>query len=64
MTLALDSLEAAITTIQQARRDVQWISADNPVWLTLWHAERYVTQEFKREFNSYFKQEDIDECKS
>ena len=58
MTLALDSLEQAITVIQRARRDVAWLSHENPVWLTLWHSEQYIAGEFKREFNEYFKSSD------
>lgn len=64
MTLQLDSLEQAITTIQRARRDVAWVSHENPVWLTLWHCEQYLAREFKEEFNEYFKQEGDSECKS
>lgn len=62
MTLVLDALEQAISHVQRARHEVQWISADNPVWLTIWHAEQYLAQQFKEEFNDYFKTEEEDEC--
>jgi hypothetical protein len=58
MTLILESLEDAITTIQSARRAVAWLSADNPVWLTLHHAEQYLAGEFKEEFNHHFNYEE------
>lgn len=51
MTLALDALEDAVLLIQKARRSIRWIDHENPVWLTLHHAERYVAQQFKAEFN-------------
>lgn len=54
MTQQLDALEQAITTLQSARRDVKWISEDNPVWLMLWHAERHLSKQFKTEFREYF----------
>ena len=58
MTLILDSLEQSITTLQRARHAVSWVSHENPVWLTLWHAETYLAQQFKEEFREYFKTND------
>jgi hypothetical protein len=55
MTIALDALEEAITLITTARRSVRWIDADNPVWLTLLHAEQHLSRQFKAEFNDLFK---------
>lgn len=60
MTLILDTLEQSIKTLQSARQRVSWCSHENPVWLTLWHAEQYLAREFKAEFNQHFKQGEHD----
>ena len=55
MTLQLNALEQAGKIIEHAQRSVTWISVDNPVWMTLYHAGRYISEQFKGEFNAYFK---------
>lgn len=53
-TPILDALEEALAIVRGARQGLPSVTAENPVWLKLYHVEQYLNEDFKAEFNAYF----------